>query len=110
MSTFTAASSIGELQMLLMAAVQQRLGPQAVLTGHHLVSSEEMGASVRAYFTDPRSETLLPPADGTLLIAADGIHSTVRSRLYPNEDRRSGMAPSCGAAPRADGRSWVAAQ
>lgn len=75
----------GELQMILLAATQQRLGADAVVTGHHLARWEETPTGVRAHFIDRRSGQSLGSADGALMIAADGIHSTVRSALYPNE-------------------------
>lgn len=75
----------GTLQMLLLEAVRQRLGPDAVLTGHHLTGWETTAEGVRAEFINRRTAKALPPAEGSLLIGADGIHSAVRRRLYPNE-------------------------
>ncbi|MGE0225041.1 MAG: flavin-dependent oxidoreductase [Acetobacteraceae bacterium] len=75
----------GELQMILLDAARERLGPDRVMTGHHLVGWEETATGVRARFANRRTGAALGDADGALLIAADGIHSTVRSRLYPNE-------------------------
>lgn len=75
----------GELQMILLEAARERLGPDRILTGHHLARWEETKTGVRAWFTDRRTGADLGPADGSLLIAADGIHSTVRASLYPNE-------------------------
>src|SRR5690349_18212198 len=54
----------GELQMVLLDAVRERLGPDAVRTGS-------------------RVEGLHHQAD--LLIGADGINSTVRAAMYPDE-------------------------
>ena len=75
----------GALQMILLQAVRARLGADAVRTGHHLARFEETGAGVRAHFVDRRTGASLPPVEGALLIAADGIHSAVRSALYPEE-------------------------
>lgn len=75
----------GELQMLLLEAARERLGPDRILTGHHLARWEETATGVRAWFTDRRTGVNLGSAEGSLLIAADGIHSTVRAGLYPNE-------------------------
>jgi len=69
----------GTLQMILLDAVKQRLGADAVLTGHRLTGWEDTATGVRAQFANGRS------AEGALLIAADGIHSAARARLYPNE-------------------------
>ena len=69
----------GTLQLILLDAVKQRLGADAVLTGHRLTGWDETATGVRAQFANGQT------ADGTLLIAADGIHSAARARLYPNE-------------------------
>ena len=75
----------GALQTILLQAARQRLGTDNVVTGHHLIGWEDTGHSVQACFIDKRSNARLPDAEGDLLIAADGIHSVARHRLYPNE-------------------------
>lgn len=75
----------GELQMILLAAARARLGKEAIRTGHHLLAWQEEGPSVRARFIDRASGSPLTDADGALLVATDGIHSTVRQILYPDE-------------------------
>ena len=75
----------GELQMLLFRAVQERLGPEAVATGRHLVDWREEGDGVSVDFTDSRGGSVVETVPGALLIAADGIHSAARSRLHPDE-------------------------
>jgi len=72
----------GELQMILHAAVVERLGAHA------------MHAGVEALRVSPESGevTLRRRADGTefterapVIVAADGIHSAVRRQFYPDE-------------------------
>ncbi len=75
----------GELQMLLLVAARERLGADRILTGHHLASWQETAAGVRASFVDRRGGAVVGEAVGDLLIAADGIHSSVRGILYPDE-------------------------
>ena len=75
----------GELQLILLDAARQRLGADRVSTGHHLASWEDAGDGVRARFIDRRTQAALADVAGDLLIAADGIHSTVRRILYPAE-------------------------
>jgi 2-polyprenyl-6-methoxyphenol hydroxylase-like FAD-dependent oxidoreductase len=75
----------GELQLILLEAVRTRLGPDRILTGHHLVAWDESSTGIRAHFIDRRTNIPLADAEGDLLIAADGIHSAVRQALYPNE-------------------------
>ena len=75
----------GELQMILLRAVRERLGADCIRTGHQLTGWEETSSGVRAHFVNRRTGAALNDADGSLLIGADGIHSTVRSVFYPNE-------------------------
>jgi 2-polyprenyl-6-methoxyphenol hydroxylase-like FAD-dependent oxidoreductase len=70
----------GELQMILLRAAQARIGADNILTGHHLTHWEETADGVRAHFKDREAAH-----DGSLLIAADGIHSAVRATLFPEE-------------------------
>lgn len=76
----------GKLQMLLRDAVIERLGGDAIQTGHHLVDWRETGDGLRARFLDAPGGTEKTTIDGALLIACDGIHSAVRARLFPGED------------------------
>lgn len=76
----------GKLQHLLYEALVQRLGPQAVSTGQRLRSADQApagngGMPLRLAVGDASGKDRHLEAD--LLIAADGIRSTVRSALYP---------------------------
>jgi 2-polyprenyl-6-methoxyphenol hydroxylase-like FAD-dependent oxidoreductase len=74
----------GELQMALLDAVLSRLGKDAVRTGTVLEGFEQDGGRVRARLRDRASGTAgTLPAD--VLVGADGLHSTVRAQLYPDE-------------------------
>jgi len=75
----------GELQMILLAAARERLGGNRIVTGHHLAGWEVTEAGVRAHFINRHSGARIGEATGELLIAADGIHSTVRGVLCPDE-------------------------
>jgi 2-polyprenyl-6-methoxyphenol hydroxylase-like FAD-dependent oxidoreductase len=74
----------GRLQGALLRAVRERLGPDAVHTGHRFVGFEQDGDGVRATFADPAGEPLGERA-GDVLLGADGIHSTVRATFFPEE-------------------------
>jgi 2-polyprenyl-6-methoxyphenol hydroxylase-like FAD-dependent oxidoreductase len=74
----------GRLQGVLLGAVRERLGAGAVRTGHRLVGFEQDPQGVRARFVDHHGDAL-EPVRGDVLVAADGIHSTVRSVLFPDE-------------------------
>jgi 5-methylphenazine-1-carboxylate 1-monooxygenase len=75
----------GELQMLLLAAVRERLGPDALATAHRLVSFDVAGDAVAAHFTDPRDPSATTTIHADLLVGADGIHSAVRATLHAGE-------------------------
>lgn len=75
----------GELQMLLLRAVQARLGPGAVRFGHVLQDVEIAEDGVVLQFTDRTSGAPLAPYAADVLAAADGIHSALRRKLYPRE-------------------------
>ena len=71
--------------MILLAAARERLGSDHILTGHQLTGWDATATGVRAHFVHRRTGEQRDDAEGSLLIGADGIHSTVRSVLYPNE-------------------------
>lgn len=75
----------GHLQMLLLDAVLDRLGPDAVRMDCHLQDWEEREGGIRASFVDRRTGNSVEQCDGAVLVAADGIHSQARARLYPGE-------------------------
>jgi 5-methylphenazine-1-carboxylate 1-monooxygenase len=75
----------GDLHMILLDAVKDRIGPENVFAGHHLVSFEQDNSSVTAWFIDRRSAQALTPHRGDVLVGCDGIRSVVRAQLYPNE-------------------------
>ena len=84
--------------MILLRAARERLGPDAVAMGHALVDFEQQpdgrvtGRRSRTAATGDRGVT--ETAD--LLIGADGIHSAVRRKLYPDEGPVvwNGLSPS----------------
>jgi 2-polyprenyl-6-methoxyphenol hydroxylase-like FAD-dependent oxidoreductase len=75
----------GTLQQILLDAATDRLGRENILTSHHLCNWTETLEGVRADFIDRASGKSASSHDGALLIAADGIHSAVRDKLYPQE-------------------------
>ena len=68
----------GRLQELLLAAVRDRLGTNAVLLDHAATSVETRAD--RAILT-AGDETI----EARLVVAADGIHSALRARHHPDE-------------------------
>ncbi|MDJ0857631.1 MAG: flavin-dependent oxidoreductase [Dinoroseobacter sp.] len=73
----------GELQMALYWAFLERGGK--VLAGYALQDWNEDSAGVTATFVDRRTGRVVGRERGSALIGADGINSTMRARLYPDE-------------------------
>jgi 5-methylphenazine-1-carboxylate 1-monooxygenase len=74
----------GQLQMFLLAKVHERLGAGAVRMGQELVGVETVGQRAHARFVD-RASGKDTAIEADVLIGADGIHSAVRRRFYPEE-------------------------
>ncbi|MFF5088514.1 FAD-dependent monooxygenase [Streptomyces niveus] len=103
----------GRLHLLLLAAVRERLGPDAVRTGLRFQRFEQTADGVRAHFLD-RSSGAETVEDADLLIGSDGIDSAVRAQLHPDEgpSNWNGVHMWRGVAPYPhilDGRSIVVA-
>jgi 2-polyprenyl-6-methoxyphenol hydroxylase-like FAD-dependent oxidoreductase len=103
----------GLLQRVLLEALVERLGASCINVGHKLTSVDSTGcdvAGVIARFQIPDGGEI--EVEGEVLVAADGIHSTVRALAHPEE----GMPLWNGAllwrgtvdhAPLLDGRTMV---
>lgn len=73
----------GELQMSLYWAFLERGG--TVLAGYALKDWIEDSAGISATFVDRRTGRIVGRERGAVLVGADGINSTMRSRLFPDE-------------------------
>ncbi len=73
----------GELQMLLLRAVNERLGPGAVRTGHRVTGYRNSSDGVVAVVDTRDGATT--EVEGSVLLAADGLHSAVRSQMHPDQ-------------------------
>lgn len=76
----------GDLQQVLLEAVHERLGNEAIVYGHRCVGIDQDETSVDVRFVDSDGNTL-PSVHGDIAIACDGIHSAVRKQFYPREGR-----------------------
>ena len=73
-----------DLQSALRAAATARLGAGRLHFGWRCTGAEQTGDTVRARFETPAGEAL-PPQTGAVLVACDGIHSTIRRQLHPDD-------------------------
>lgn len=73
----------GRLEMMLYRAVLDRLGPDAVVTGHEVTGYVHAlsGAKVEVVNREGDAETV----EGAVLIGADGLHSAVRAQMLPGD-------------------------
>jgi 2-polyprenyl-6-methoxyphenol hydroxylase-like FAD-dependent oxidoreductase len=74
----------GDLQAVLLAAAERRLGRERLHFGWRCVGASEAGDQIRARFEDAAGAPL-PDQTAGLLVACDGIHSIIRRQLYPRE-------------------------
>ncbi|RZS84317.1 flavin-dependent oxidoreductase [Pigmentiphaga kullae] len=74
----------GDVQQVLLKAVRDRLGQDAVVTGHRCVGVEQDGDGATAYFTGPQGQDL-PSARAGVVVGCDGIKSAVRRQFLPDE-------------------------
>ena len=74
----------GELQMILLAAVRDRLGRQAVKTATAVTGFTERDGRVEVLLSS-RSNARVVPVTADVLLGADGLYSTVRAQLHPAE-------------------------
>lgn len=74
----------GELQMLLLDAVRERCGADAVVEAHRLLGYEQTADRIIATFEDRTTDSTVS-IEGSLLIGADGLHSAARRQRFPDE-------------------------
>ena len=74
----------GRLQGVIYQAVRARLGESRIHLNCRLQSFSQDDGGVTAYFFD-RNGSHRQTTRGDVLIGADGIHSVVREKLFPNE-------------------------
>ena len=74
----------GDLQMMLLAAVRDRLGEKAVQTGATVTGFTDRDGSVEVLLS-ARSNGRVVPASADVLVGADGLYSAVRAQLHPDE-------------------------
>ncbi len=75
----------GGLQMALLAALQERAGPDSVVMGQAVTGWRAVAGGVEVTLGARASGEVLGRARGAVLVAADGINSTIRAALYPEE-------------------------
>ncbi|MBC2876988.1 MULTISPECIES: FAD-dependent monooxygenase [Streptomyces] len=72
----------GDLQMMLLRTVRERIGPEAVRTGIRVEDFTQTPDAVHVHALDRTTDRHERHA-ARVLVAADGIHSRLRARLHP---------------------------
>jgi 2-polyprenyl-6-methoxyphenol hydroxylase-like FAD-dependent oxidoreductase len=71
----------GDLHAILLEAVLERLGSEALLLNHKCLGFRQDGSRVTAFF-EHQSE-----AQAEILVGCDGIHSVIRNQMHPDGNR-----------------------
>jgi 5-methylphenazine-1-carboxylate 1-monooxygenase len=83
----------GRLHAVLLGAVRQRLGPDAVLLDHRCTGVTQDEDAAHLSFRTSSDDTALPGVRADAVIACDGVHSVIRRQFHPGESepRYSGV-------------------
>jgi len=73
----------GDLQMVLLDAFIARAGADRVVLSWRCTGADRQAGV--AYFEDSATGKPLEPQRGSVLVSCEGIHSTLRKQLYPDE-------------------------
>ena len=74
----------GKLHGVLYQAALERLGPQRIHLDHRCTGLQQDATQVTLAFQDARGQAR-PPVHADIVIACDGVNSTVRRQFYPDE-------------------------
>lgn len=75
----------GKLHRILYDAALQRLGPQHLHLGRRCVGVSQDEASATLHLVDSVRGDALPDVRADVVVACDGVNSTVRRQFYPHE-------------------------
>ncbi|MEC7174639.1 MAG: flavin-dependent oxidoreductase [Actinomycetota bacterium] len=75
----------GTLQIVLHLTAVERLGADRVVPGRHLTAIDHHDSGATAHFECRDGSGGIESVDAGIVVAADGIHSTVRQQRFPHE-------------------------
>ncbi len=89
----------GDLHSVLLAALRERLGADALVTDRRCTGATNEGDHAKAHFVDGRGAP--HEVKASVVVACDGIHSVLRKQFHPDEGapRYSGNNMWRGAVP-----------
>ena len=74
----------GDLQAVLLQAVRERMGEDAVVADYRCAGFEQDDSGVTIAFTNAAGKSHAP-VRAALAVGCDGIHSAIRKQLYPDD-------------------------
>ena len=75
----------GKLHRILFDAAMKRLGAGAIHTNRRCVAALQDGEGATVHCMETSTGATLPPVRADVVIACDGVNSTVRKQFYPDE-------------------------
>lgn len=75
----------GKLHGILLSAVRERLGADAVMVDHQCTGLDQSDTAVTLHFTATSDGSFRAPVEADCVIACDGVNSAVRRLFYPDE-------------------------
>ena len=75
----------GDLQAVLVEAFRERIGADRLMLGWQCAGVEQDERGATAHFERTGTRQKLAPQRGAIVVGCDGIHSTVRIQLHPEE-------------------------
>ena len=75
----------GRLHSTLYREALARLGPDCIQVNRKCVGFEQTGETVQVSFVETSSGATVEPVSADIAIACDGVNSTVRKQLYPDD-------------------------
>lgn len=75
----------GDLQMILLRAVEARIGKDRLHAGWQCTGFTQGDSKVTVHFRDTETGTTLPGQSADVIVACDGIHSAIRKQMHPHE-------------------------
>jgi len=75
----------GDLHQVLIDAVIDRAGPDAIVMNHKGLSVAQTKDEAIVHFVDGTTDEALPDVKGDVVVACDGVNSIVRKQFHPEE-------------------------
>ena len=78
----------GRLHAILWHAAAERLGGERLVADHQCTGLDQTDRRVTLHFRSSLTRAARPPIEADVVIACDGVNSSVRRQFYPGEELR----------------------